>query len=286
MLFLINTITSYADVILKSYSRGRIHSIYRKTVNLQIGPHLLALQAPDSPVSPISLVTESNPGLIHNLGLQAGQAIELSHRELSLCALGSVIHFQYAGADVFDSKLSQCSPPISVKLLESALALSDVGGFRSLFFMDVWQELSQNDPFFIMDAARRHLLACAASIQAGNYGSAAKEMVRLMGLGIGLTPSGDDFLCGVMAGLTLSGNLSHPFSVMLREEIARNLQNTNDISRAFLLCALASHFSRPVKQLPYATTPETIVAAFEAIGHSSGIDTLCGIYYSLSVPLL
>ncbi|MCD7993626.1 MAG: DUF2877 domain-containing protein, partial [Clostridia bacterium] len=101
--------------------------------------------------------------------------------------------------------------------------------------------------------------------------------------GIGLTPSGDDFLCGVLAGLILRGKENHPFALSLRREITSRRFDTNDISRAFLDCSVQCHFSPAVNSLADLPSSEGILKVFSAIGHSSGIDTLCGVAYGLSI---
>ena len=111
------------------------------------------------------------------------------------------------------------------------------------------------------------------------YEKATEELVSLIGLGVGLTPSGDDFLCGVLAGLILTGNSDQTFTSILKKRIGMSLKNTNDISRTFLRCALSSHFSKPIKDLVYPASVQDILASFKAVGHSSGFDSLCGIYY-------
>jgi len=113
----------------------------------------------------------------------------------------------------------------------------------------------------------------------------AAQLAALLGLGIGLTPSGDDFLCGMLAGSILAGRQREPFFLALRAEIAAGLSQTNDISAAFLQCALDGQFSEPVLAL---TKPEPeaarIAESFSKIGHSSGFDTLCGIVFCLRQP--
>lgn len=131
-------------------------------------------------------------------------------------------------------------------------------------------------------AAKKHIHLTDELCRLGDYPEAAVRLSRLLGLGIGLTPSGDDFLCGVLAGLHMAGNDSHPFTQRLRSELANRLSDTIDISAAFLSCALDQQFSLAVNRLYRLPTAEEILASFEEIGHSSGTDTLCGILWSLT----
>ena len=100
-----------------------------------------------------------------------------------------------------------------------------------------------------------------------------------MGLGIGLTPSGDDFLCGVLAGLILLGKQDTEDFHHLSTEISQNLTRTNAISTAFLRCAMEGQFSEAIVTLGSVAFSQS-QQMFHAIGHSSGADTLCGLYFA------
>ena len=102
----------------------------------------------------------------------------------------------------------------------------------------------------------------------------------LIGLGIGLTPSGDDFLCGVLAGLLLLGLQDSQDFRHLSAEISRNLAKTNAISAAFLRCAMNGQFSEALVTLGSVSFAQSL-QMFHDIGHSSGADTLCGLYFAL-----
>ena len=88
-------------------------------------------------------------------------------------------------------------------------------------------------------------------------------------------------MCGVLAGLILCGGNRHPFAQALKEDIGLRLADTNEISAAFLRCALEGQFSQAVNSLSRLPGREEISADFSAIGHSSGMDTLSGILYLL-----
>ena len=137
----------------------------------------------------------------------------------------------------------------------------------------------------ILAAARSRILQCSECLEQHLYGDAAKHLAGLIGLGIGLTPSGDDFLCGVLAGLILRGEENHPFAHALCREITSRRFDTNDISRAFLDCSVQHHFSLAVNSLTDLPSADRILNVFSDIGHSSGIDTLCGVAYGLSAEV-
>ncbi|MFR6218675.1 MAG: DUF2877 domain-containing protein [Enterocloster bolteae] len=68
-------------------------------------------------------------------------------------------------------------------------------------------------------------------------------------------------------------------------EITSRRFDTNDISRAFLDCSVQHHFSLAVNSLTDLPSADRILNVFSAIGHSSGIDTLCGVAYGLSAEV-
>ena len=154
---------------------------------------------------------------------------------------------------------------------------------------------------------RKKIERCTGLYRDKKYTETGIELARLIGLGIGLTPSGDDFLCGVLAGLILTGQTESAFARSLHKAIAEHLNDTVDVSAAFLRCALKGQFSLAVNHLLVNTgcespqdtshvkcTPQiapgianvpAITENFLAIGHSSGTDTLCGILYALELFL-
>ncbi|PPK83486.1 uncharacterized protein DUF2877 [Lacrimispora xylanisolvens] len=280
MHFNITTIGSYALEILNSVSEGLVHSVYRKTINIQLGDFLLALQADLSPVSPVSLITELDAASMETLPVSPGLKVKVSPGILTIYGSVSVINFYFLEADLFESKLISKSPKLLRDTLKSVLDHTAAGGFSAIFAPSCMKEQENNlGAELVTAAAKNHLTACSTYMQTADYEKATEELISLIGLGVGLTPSGDDFLCGVLAGLILTGNSDQTFTSILKNRISTSLNNTNDISRTFLRCALSSHFSKPIKDLVFPASVEDIHASFEAVGHSSGFDSLCGIYY-------
>jgi hypothetical protein len=107
---------------------------------------------------------------------------------------------------------------------------------------------------------------------------------RILGLGKGLTPSGDDLLVGLLAVLHAAGRLQKilPTSVhrrFLHEVVAQ----TSDLSAEFIRCALAGDFAEPVVLLVrslFAPGPhrwQLHAGSLAAMGHSSGVDAMVGV---------
>lgn len=281
MQYEIKETSSYAASILAESKHALVHSVYRRTINLVCGADLLSLQTESSTLSPISLIANLSETAMNHLSVSAGDRVLITSSEIRICTTaGSPAVFRISPArcrlrDLSFSEMPQnFVPEHLLSMLQQVLLTADTSGFAGLFA----QTPSASMPAYL-EAAKRTLHACTDALDAQDWDTAADTLCRLIGLGIGLTPSGDDFLCGVLAGLTLLQARSLPLSSLLRERIFLHLSDTNDISAAFLRCALADQVSLPVKKLLTVSHPDEIAAAFQQIGHSSGMDTLCGIYY-------
>ena len=100
--------------------------------------------------------------------------------------------------------------------------------------------------------------------------------VRLIrGCGEGLTPAGDDFLCGWMLALRLRRKLA-PIRTILQDA-----RGENPVSNAFLEMAAAGRANIAVRRLLQAPSSARVRAVC-AFGHSSGADLLCGMMWGLA----
>jgi hypothetical protein len=104
----------------------------------------------------------------------------------------------------------------------------------------------------------------------------------LLGRGIGLTPSGDDALVGVLAAATAAGLLTRGCRSSLRELIERRgTAATTTVSLTMLRCALSGHFSPDLLRVFRVARDDgdvtAAVAAVVAHGHTSGSDALFGL---------
>ena len=111
-------------------------------------------------------------------------------------------------------------------------------------------------------------------------------VVRLIGLGPGLTPSGDDFLGGAMIALSMSGH-AESAAALAGAALAAAADGTNRISQAHLRAAArglgADALHRCIDALA-RRDGEALGAALErldTIGHSSGWDALAGAVWAL-----
>lgn len=143
-----------------------------------------------------------------------------------------------------------------------------------------------------------------------------KQICSLIGLGPGLTPSGDDFLTGILLAFSLQKSIGTYIKTGIRTDIRKNigteqdrervitkelnkkqkqickvvnenLERTNDISKEYLLCAMENRFGELYhelqEQLYCGNVQQDIFRKIVHTGHSSGLDTLNGLAVGLKM---
>jgi hypothetical protein len=112
---------------------------------------------------------------------------------------------------------------------------------------------------------------------------------QLLGLGPGLTPSGDDFVGGVLFARRLVGGPAWASAAAALIECAR--ARTNEISRALLADLADGHGHEPLHTLAATLGQGTLgdvavdaVRRLDRLGHCSGWDMLAGFLAGLAGP--
>lgn len=257
--------------------KGRVHSIYRSTVNFTLGNHLFSLQSSGIPRTPVSF------------SLSPAQTFPAVHPGDPAGWDGNCL---FLGSQCYDGSFavrpSSHPVPLTTGAVSLLLQLQSVckstlhAGFAGVVLShcqpdDLWEQ----EAFLICGQLR------TVSHYSHNFAQTACSMI---GLGNGLTPSGDDWLCGVLA--VLHALCAQPECISLRnairQEIPRHLHKTNDISARFLEVAAAGHFSEPICTLFAAANHAQLPALYRALdavlalGHSSGADMMSGILFALT----
>jgi hypothetical protein len=136
-------------------------------------------------------------------------------------------------------------------------------------------------------AAAPRIAALRSALLAGEVGAAEKASVALIGLGIGLTPSGDDFLVGLLAGLEAAGD---PVRDPVATAIAREAPHrTTEFGAGLLEHACRGEFSERLHDVliaiaaPEGAALQRATARAMAYGATSGADTLAGLSCALEV---
>lgn len=137
----------------------------------------------------------------------------------------------------------------------------------------------------LLTAALAELLAAA---QRGAVDEIAAGAHRLLGLGTGLTPSGDDALLGVALVAAMPGSTLAPLTPLLHNVFEVGAPFTNAISLAALQQAVRGRTRQSVIALLAAMSGgddedelNRLGRAVTAIGHTSGTDILVGMCAAL-----
>ena len=126
----------------------------------------------------------------------------------------------------------------------------------------------------------------AQATQRRDITAVAGAAARLLGLGPGLTPSGDDFITGYLAALWSRAGFESGIDAMLpslADALAPLFLRTNAISRQMLSDAAQGRFAEHMVDVTVAIScgGDVVAATARALasGHSSGADTLCGLLF-------
>ena len=134
--------------------------------------------------------------------------------------------------------------------------------------------------------ARPILAELVVALEAGDRRLAAEVATRLIGLGPGLTPSGDDVLVGIEAALHALARPSAGFLALAMGDVE---ERTTELAATLLRHAAAGEFAErlhtPLAAL-LGSDDEAIPAAIDravAWGATSGTDCLLGLLTGLDV---
>jgi len=254
---------------------GRVHSVFAQACNLASGDLLLTLVTPHAGNGPTTLrLAVGTPHDLRDL-FDVGDLFHCRQRRLRTAH--TELHLQHAGVWRPTVANSQLAPAQIDSRLRSAAAL----------------------------LARRHsahssVIEREAATLVADLGDACRVLdidlaVRLaealIGWGEGLTPAGDDFLVGLLAGLGAFVQVDerrHGFRAALVAAIARGTARTTPIAAHYLRLAAGGHFTEPLVDardgLLCEPRPAVVDAALGralAVGATSGTDTVSGLLAGL-----
>jgi hypothetical protein len=180
--------------------------------------------------------------------------------------------------------------------LDASIAAAARLPLRSGFHALLAGQPAQHEEGSRLEAGLDHMTAdlagrLARRLATADWAGLASAALGLMGLGQGLTPAGDDFLAGVLSALRFHGqSLGRPvLPHLFGESLAAHAAGRTTPFSAFLLgCAASGGLARPLADWLDAAhggrTDEAarLVTDIAEIGHSSGLDTLCGMALALT----
>ena len=128
--------------------------------------------------------------------------------------------------------------------------------------------------------AKTLAIAMLCALRENNEEALLESTGRLVGLGGGLTPSGDDLLCGMLYALYYCEATQNE-AKLLADAVQKAKKNTNIISRRYLESAAKGEYFGLVADLVNAMrgdgSLEDALDALLTVGSSSGGDIAAGI---------
>jgi hypothetical protein len=216
------------------------------------------------------------------------------HAECLIVRSDSIVingtRFAFNQTELYDSTIT-IPHSVSLECLAANLCyfkqmLRKLAPPQSLIFLLDGSE--HNTVSTINDLLRQCFLTASRNVRVGRFAEGAKE---IKGLGRGLTPSGDDFISGLLVALHLRQKIN---TVNLSKDIATVFsaaQTTNPFSQAFLNCAAQGRVFERLKRVILALFElngvriEDGSADLLRIGDTSGADIAVGLILGLESKL-
>lgn len=261
---------------------GRVHSRYARILNIQTPDgELLTLQGPGRLQAPCAA---SLAEALESIALQIspGDPVAQDHQAAAL-------RLSTVGATLWDGRLLPLANLTAATLRDTAEKLTRWlhQHAREQGITPVLTALQGPDARSPLHRRLCHALTPMFADRHLSAGSIADMAAQVIGLGEGLTPSGDDLLVGFLAVLHRTGHapVLSPVPAWLDTLAA----NTTALSAAFLRGALEGHFSEPIVRFIhalYSVEPgawQVSAADLARVGHSSGVDAMVGMAFANQV---
>ena len=275
-------------------ARGRVHSVFERACNIETRagelvtllaegmgniPHGIRLAGPVAPFE--SWLIPGQNAILDKLALRvpdAGITVDLSGATVWRGAVGAVsmdVCLMDPGGGAI-AALRELRATLVERAPEQGFAplLAGHANARSSVERGFAARLAQTLPLLARATERRDVRAIAGVV------------ARLVGLGPGLTPSGDDFITGYLAALWSRAGFENGIDAMLQplaDLLAPLFLCTNAISRQMLSDAAQGRFAERLIDVTRAVagTGDVVDATANALasGHSSGADTMCGLLF-------
>jgi hypothetical protein len=266
---------------------GRVHSLFDRVANIEDSAgDLFTLAGRGLDNAPATIVVDLES--FEAVGLAVDDRVIASGRTLKL---GRAIEIRLAACAAWDARLPayprNCAQ-LPARLCEARTVLECHGrGGGMVARREVQGEFARAIETALAQRSSRLLEALARA----DFASACAHAASMIGLGPGLTPSGDDFLLGLFAVLNIPDSPCNGWLGGGAEVVARAGQATNAISLAALTHAARGHVRESVLDLIECLLlgPTDDVAASMrrvlAIGSTSGADIACGLLAGLELNL-
>ena len=269
---------------------GRVRSVHRAAIYVDLDgpPGALVIAIESVGGVPAGILVRGSTNLAA-LGVRAGMSFEPTAGGWSIPSAG--IRIDAAGAATWSPALPLTARLVTGPDLARRIAAARAIAARSVRSGGLWPSgaaHSSEEPW--LSRARALIDALLDGLGNDDGDRATGAALGLVGLGIGLTPSGDDYLVGLLAGLEATG---HPLHGLLAAAVAADVPGgTTSVGAAGLTHASLGAYPERLHDVLVAVASEAatsgdLVRAVERameLGATSGSDTLAGLFAALDLP--
>jgi hypothetical protein len=282
-----------APALARTGAAVRVHSVFPATVNLRIqgADCLVALTGPRGAAYPQAVALE-RAGDVGALGLAPGNLGRVGHGWIRVEGEAGWVTVDLAEAG---QRKGAGIPRIGRAAGVRRACADHLAGIQARLGTDLRVAALAGQGrarTALGEALGRAALAlgAAAGLGPGSARALHRAVAGLVGLGSGLTPSGDDFLSGFMAAARArepEPPRRQGLVRLLDRAVAAHLDATGEISASLLRGAIRGHWPVPLADLALALAGERsgeALAALDrlcALGHSSGADLATGFLFGL-----
>ncbi|MDX1301429.1 DUF2877 domain-containing protein [Photobacterium sp.] len=263
-----------------------IHSIYKSTCNLKSENRLISLLLKNKQMNPASIMLDSS---FFDGQMAIGDTVELTKISNNSNIKESFfqLYVDTDNIDIFDPSLP-CHHFIDfsqMRNINKYLAKNETEmGIYPLLCKHYNDDISSSKSYYSSMMENYITPYLNDFINELENKSHSIDLKFTIGFGAGLTPSFDDLLVGLMSFLVYTKN--DYFQVISSSCLIR-VDQTTDISREMLLLATKKQFNEDIINLYNAIDNEILfmdrLDKVMKYGHSSGHDTLCGIYLGVKL---
>ncbi|MEW6222800.1 MAG: DUF2877 domain-containing protein [Candidatus Hadarchaeota archaeon] len=295
-------ISKFASDLLRVPGTAEVHSVFDRTFNILVRDELVGVVRGDISPSHIDLVTDISPSeTMGALGVKSGMKVQVA---AGWVVVGGVLSISLKEAKLWQPPTS-VENPLALELVEQnlekakkvAIGWAGTEGISQLLkHLDEVIEggVISADLNAISKTALPHISKMVESTRKGDISGVKTSAKGIIGLGPGLTPSGDDFLSGFVSALWWFSR-SFGKGIVVADEINASIfyeaKKTNLLSRQLLQHAVHGEVNERVGKLLLAILSGAqseigpLVEQVAKIGETSGVDMMVGLLLGARVGL-
>lgn len=247
-----------------------IHSIFKRVVNIKTPKGLISVVTNSIGKSASYIVIDQERNFLE-AGIDSGDLVKID---------GNALIFSSMVVDMNNAEIWNDIVDNTFKWEKSKINLENIMAFKSSI-----DRYDLNNSAWKKLHCDRDFKERIKSLKGKNPSEAVK---KLIGLGPGLTPTGDDVLLGFLSIINTCDDFI-PVRKVFINELLSNLKYTSDISGYFLKMAAENHYHEYVQDLIYSMViglPESVCISVKkllSIGATSGADIATGMYLGFSI---